>query len=190
MRPPWLLAITDRRQMGPEDVARIARPGVAIIVREKDLSARALFDYARAIDTIARPRGCSVLVTDRLDVARALGLGVQLPEDGLEIADARAYLGPGAIVSASRHDPAGVRAAIGADWITIAPVFPSASKPGLPGLGVESLARARAAAPPGARIYALGGIDAATAPLAWATGVDGVAAIRAAWAGDALERDA
>lgn len=132
--------------------------------------------------------GARIVVSERADVARAAQVGLQLPERGLDVAAARRWLGPTWPLGASRHDLPGVLRAAreGADWITVAPVFPTPSKPGHPGLGLGGLAalvEALRGEGHTSRLIALGGIGAAELAAVLATGVDGVAGIRGAASG-------
>lgn len=70
----------------------------------------------------------------------------------------------------------------GASAAVLSPIWATASKPGTPALGLEILAAACAAHP--GRVVALGGIDAAAAPVALGAGAAGVAAL-SAWRTDA-----
>ena len=83
--------------------------------------------------------------------------GVQLG-DAAAVAPARARLGRGALLGVSAHSLAEVRAAreAGADYVTLSPIFLTASKPGYgPALGLAALGEAAALMP----VVALGGID-------------------------------
>jgi thiamine-phosphate pyrophosphorylase len=190
-----LCLITDRRLApGGDLVARLRRalaalpPGSALVqVREKDLGARALL--ALVTDVLAL--GARVLVNDRVDVALAAGpgVGVQLPEDGMAVAEARALLGREAPIGASVHgaEAAAARAADGADLVLLAPIWDTPGPGKAPPLGPGALAAARAALDARglpAALFALGGIDAARAAEARTAGADGVAAIRAVMAAD------
>jgi thiamine-phosphate pyrophosphorylase len=183
--PPVHL-ISDRR-LAP-DLARAVRAAlasmppasVAVHLREKDLGGRDLVSLARALREVCTEAGQLLVVNDRVDVALAAGAdGVHLPSDGLAPADARALLGPGRLVGVSCHGAADVRRArdAGASYATFGPVFDTPSKRAYgPPVGVAAL---REAVPLGLPLVALGGIDAANAPITFATGVRGVAAIRA-----------
>lgn len=209
-----LCLITDRRLMGAAgdvvggggavDAGAVVRFADAIAraldgveagaawvqVREKDLGGRALVMLVRAAIAVARPRGARVVVNDRLDVALAAGAdGVHLPEDGLDVAAARAA---GATwLGCSRHgvDGAVAAAAAGVDVVQLGPIFATPSKERYgPPLGPAALTAARAAldAMAGAgrlvRLVAVGGIDGpARARAARAAGADAVAVIRAVW---------
>lgn len=185
-----LLAISDLSLMGPEPLARVDAlaallgPALALLLREPSLSIAALCSLGAQAKAVLERHGARLLISDRLDVARALDVGVQLPERGIPVGDARRFLGSGAWIGASRHDVAGVARAIrdGASFATLSPIFDSPGKG--PALGLAPLREAREAAPAGARVVALGGVDATNAALILSAGADAVAAIRAAWAED------
>lgn len=178
-----VVAITDRSLCSLEDMldrARvIASPDVRFQIREKDLDGGPLLAFARALLAIARPAGAEVWLNDRVDVALAAGVdGVQLPEHGLAIAEARA-LGVLAL-GCSRHSSEGAReaASSGADVVQLGPIWATPSKQGiLEPLGVSAL-ELRLGVP----LVAVGGIDSAErARDAARGGADAVAVIRAAW---------
>jgi thiamine-phosphate pyrophosphorylase len=171
--------------MGADPVAMIraacARHGarLAVQVREKDLSARELYEWIEAI--VPHLNGARLLVNGCADVARCFGgVGVHLPADGLTVTDARRVLGDERPIGASAHSAvdAIARRREGADLVTLSPVFASPGK-GAP-IGLEPL---RIAASAGA-IYALGGITVSNISEVLATGVEGVAMIRSAWTSD------
>jgi len=112
-------------------------------------------------------------VNRRLDVALAIGAdGVQLGFDAVDAPAARRLLGPEALVGVSCHSAAEARAARGASYALLAPVFAPLSKPASrPPLGLAELGRAAGGLP----VLAQGGIDAAGAVAAVAAGAAGVA---------------
>jgi thiamine-phosphate pyrophosphorylase len=88
---------------------------------------------------------------------------------------ARARL-PDRLIGASAHSAAEASALLGsgADYVTVSPVFITASKPGYgPAIGLDGLAEIVAQVP--GPVIALGGITAANAPLCLAAGARGVA---------------
>lgn len=105
-----------------------------------------------------------VLVDDRVDVACALagrGLaGVHVGAQDCPVPVARRILGPGPLIGVSTHDPRQVAAAqsFPADYLGFGPVFPTATKGYLHGLGPEAawVAAAGSAVP----VFPIGGIDA------------------------------
>lgn len=185
-----LLAISDLSLMGHAPLARMEAlaallgPKLAVLLREPSLPLSALYALATQAKEILERSGARLLIADRVDVARALEIGVQLPERGIPVADARRLLGPSAWIGASRHDVPGVVEALreGASFATLSPIFESPGKG--PALGLGPLQEARAALPTGGRVIALGGIDATNAATILSAGADAVAAIRAAWAED------
>ncbi len=185
-----LLAISDLSLMGPAPLARIETlaailgPELAVLIREPALAVSTLYALTAEAKAILDRTGAQLLVADRLDISEALEIGVQLPERGIPVTDARRLLGPAALIGASRHDARGVAAALqaGASFATLSPIFDSPGKG--PALGLTPLREARAAAPGGGRVVALGGVDASNAAAILSAGADAVAAIRAAWAED------
>jgi thiamine-phosphate pyrophosphorylase len=161
--PPVLL-ITDRRQ-APRSLVEVVRAALEggcrwVSVREKDLAAPEQVALSREIVRVAEPFAASVLLHGDPRLAAQAGCaGVHLPA-GSDVGAARTILSPGAWVSISTHglEEAVAAAAVGADAVTLSPIFPSASKPGYgPALGLERLAQVAAASP--IPVIALGGIE-------------------------------
>lgn len=177
---PPLLAITDRTQAAlplAELAERLFAVGLRwLSLREKDLPRDEQLVLARALVERARPWGAVVTVHGDPVLARQAGAaGVHLP-DGGDPAEARRLLGPGALVGLSAHGPDGLRRAAdgGADYATLSPVFPSASKPGYgPVLGLEGLRGIVQAAP--VPVLALGGVGVDAAGACLGAGAAGVA---------------
>ncbi|WP_448206268.1 thiamine phosphate synthase [Azospirillum sp. sgz302134] len=177
---PPLLAITDRAQATlplPDLAERLFAGGLRwLSLREKDLPRGEQAALARALVERARPWGATVTIHGDAALALEAGAaGVHLP-DGGDPAEARRRLGPGALIGVSAHGLDGlVRTGQGgADYATISPVFPSASKPGYgPVLGLDGLRRLAAESP--VPLVALGGVGAETAGACLKAGASGVA---------------
>lgn len=177
---PPILVITDRRQARRplEELAEavFAAGGRWLSLREKDLDAAARVALLRRLVALGRACGATVTVHEDIAAARAAGAaGVHLPA-GVSPAAARQTLGAGALIGASAHSEAELAALAeaGADYATLSPIFPSASKPGYgPPLGLDRLARAAAATTLG--LIALGGVAAGNAARSIAAGAAGVA---------------
>jgi len=181
---PPLLVITDRK------VARRRLPEIAdacfaggcrwLSLREKDLPYDERVALLRALVAIGKPYGACVTVHEDVAAARAAGAGgVHLPAGGSPAA-ARQTLGAAALIGMSAHDYADIVHAEteGADYVTLSPVFATASKPGYgPALGVDELTdlAAKSVIP----VVALGGIDAAVVGACLAAGASGVAVMGA-----------
>ena len=154
------------------------------MLREKDLDAAARRDLLRDLVARGAPFGATVTVNGDLAAAQAAGAaGLHLPAGddlGNRLAEARRALGPGALLGASCHslEEAAAAAAAGAGYVTLSPVFESASKPGYgPALGPAGLQAmaARLAVP----AIALGGVAAGNAGACLAAGAAGVAVMGA-----------
>lgn len=181
--PPALHLVTDRR-LRPTDLcaavaAAVAHGVDAVHLREPDLAAADLYDLARALRAVTRGRAL-LIVHDRVDVALAAEAdGAQLGERGLPVEAARRIAGSRLLLGRSVHSAEGAARAAsdGADFVLIGTIFASASHPNQVPAGPELVRAARALCP--LPLIAIGGIDAANAPLALAAGADGVAVIRA-----------
>jgi thiamine-phosphate pyrophosphorylase len=155
-----------------------APPGrLAVQLRAKHLTEPARRGLAHALRASTRERSAPLLINADLALAREVGAdGVQLPEHGPGVREARAALGFATLIGASRHDLAGVEAATldGASFVTLSPVFAVPEK-GVP-LGVGQFS----AIANGSRlpVFALGGITADRTLRVVQAGAHGVAVIR------------
>ena len=162
-----------------EQVERALDAGVdRVQIRRKRAPAA---EIERLVDELAGRRSESrrkILVNDRLDVALAKEVaGVHLPADGFDAQAVRRVAPRAFEIGVSVHDVDAARrvATGGADFVVYGPVFPTASKPGHAGVGLERLSQVvRAVSIP---VYALGGITSANVPAVAATGAFGVASI-------------
>jgi thiamine-phosphate pyrophosphorylase len=176
---PPLLVISDRHQARQplEQLAEAVFAGGCrwFSLREKDLPP----DERRALlgELVALGHRCGAVVTAHEDIEAVLAVdadGIHLPSGGSPEA-ARARL-PGALIGASAHsaDEAAALLRAGADYVTVSPVFLTASKPGYgPALGLAGLGRIVAAVP--GPVVALGGITAQNAALCVNAGARGLA---------------
>ena len=184
---PSLTLVSDRRRLRGGDLAAVAAAaagaGVDLIqVREKDLADADLARLVRAVVHAVAGTRTQVLVNGRPDLAELAGAhGVQLPEEGLPVAEVRRSF-PRLVVGASRHSIDGARRAEaeGADFVLLGPVFATPGKERPLGLGTLAEA-ARALRVP---VHAIGGVSAETAGAVRAAGARGLAAIRPFLQGD------
>jgi len=160
-----------------EVIERLARGGVELVVlRERDWSGAEWTACAERLAPLRRA-GLRVLASRRLDAALALGLdGVHLGAESVPVAEARALLGPAALVGYSAHEPDEARRAA-ADYATLSPIFATDSKPDRPPRGCAWLAKAVAEVP--IPVLALGGVTAGRVPELRAAGAFGAVAIAA-----------
>jgi thiamine-phosphate pyrophosphorylase len=176
---PPLLLISDRTQ-ARRPLAAIVAAALAggcrwFSLREKDLPPG---ERGRLLgELVELGHRCGAIVTAHADLEAVVATGA----DGVHLsgggdpAAARARL-PDALIGASAHSAAEAAALLraGADYVTLSPVFATASKPGYgPALGLGGLAEAVAGAP--GPVIALGGITAANAAACVNAGASGVA---------------
>ncbi|MEO5339357.1 MAG: thiamine phosphate synthase [Magnetococcus sp. MYC-9] len=182
---PRLLLITGR--FPNVDLLQVVEQALAggvrhLLLREKGLPLPELTALAMALRRLTMERGAWLLIHDHPELALAVGAdGVHLSEQGPETGAVRHLLKPlvgGGLLGRSCHSvPAACHAlAAGADYVTLSPLFPTLSHPGLPALGVERFAALRACIP--GPVLALGGIHLANVDAALRAGADGVALIR------------
>ncbi len=177
--------ITDRRSLPPgvpliDNIAANLTAGVEWVqIREKDLSARDLFDLTVQALGLPNPYGSKILVNTRVDVALTAGAaGAHLPAGSPAPRVWRDLTPPGFLIGVSCHTLDDVRAAEdqGADYAVFGPVFrPRSKATGLEPRRIEGLMQAvRAVRIP---VLALGGITATNAEDCIQAGAAGIAAI-------------
>ncbi len=137
----WYITDGERGSAGRalrEVIERAVAGGVGgVLLRERALPARDLAQLAASLAPLRR-RGVALVVSRRLDLARALRLdGVQLAADAVPVANARAWLGADALIGYSAHsrDEARQVAAEGASYVMLSPIYLTESKPGAGGRG-------------------------------------------------------
>jgi len=184
---PSLQAILDvdvaaRASWTPIDLARAFFDGGALMVqvRAKHLPSGALLDLCDAVVRIAAQYGAKVIVNDRVDIAKMSGAaGAHVGQDDLSPADARALLGPDAIVGYSTHTIEQIDAAIREpiSYLAVGPVFGTRSKDtGYDAVGLD-LVSAAARLAGRLPVVAIGGITLETAPAVFAAGASSIAVI-------------
>ncbi len=167
----------------PETVAAaFLRAGVSHVqIRAKHLASGAFLELVNAVVPAARKAGATLLVNDRVDVARSAGVGVHLGQEDLPVAEARRLLGPAAVIGRSTHTAAELATALAepVTYVAYGPVFATRTKAnpdpvvGLDGIRAASAAAAAACLP----LVAIGGITLATARAVTEAGANAVAVI-------------
>jgi thiamine-phosphate diphosphorylase len=178
--------VTDGAVLAAEDfgirAAAIAAAGapVALHARDRGAGGAALARAAQRLLALARPPEAAVVVSGRPDLAAALAAhGVQLGAGDLTPRDARLVFASG-WVGCSVHTPAEAAAAVraGADYLMLGNVYPTASHPGRPGIGLDTV---RSVVGLGRPVIAIGGVEPGRVGELMAAGAYGVAAIGALW---------
>jgi thiamine-phosphate diphosphorylase len=176
--PPPLLVLTDRSQCTrplPRTVEiAIAAGARAVVLREKDLPAPQRFRLAEEIAAVLEPVGGLLILAGAAPAEWARRTDAVHLSAVDELPSPRPPL-----VGRSCHNRGEVNAssAQGCDYVTVSPVFATASKPGYgPPLGLDKLATLCLSAPP---VYALGGVSVAGAAGCVDAGARGVAVMGA-----------
>jgi thiamine-phosphate pyrophosphorylase len=176
--PSPLLVITDRHQArhSIETIAEaVAQAGGRwLMLRDKDLDPSERRALAGRLGAVARRHGMHLSVSRDVDLAAESRASVHL-QSAAAVGTARQRLARGALIGVSAHTLADVAAAgaAGADYVTLSPIFLTASKPGYgPALGVAAISKAAKAR---IAIIALGGVTADTARPCLDAGAAGVA---------------
>lgn len=147
-------------------------------IREKQLSARCVFELAGKASQITRNTATKLLINDRADIALAADAdGVHLTADSLSAKIIRRNFPKNFIIGASAHTLEDVLRAKNeaADFATFSPIFSTPNKGEPQGSG--KLREVCAAAKP-FPVIALGGVDETNFESALKVGAQGVAAIR------------
>ena len=171
--PPMLLFTDPERTPRPWDIAARMPAGSGVVYRA--------FGAADAVETgerlraVTRARGMALLVGMDAGLAERVGAdGLHLPERALSAAYGLSGRRPDWVLTGAVHSVERALAARDLDAVVLSPIFPaggaSAEKTVV---GIERLAEAAG----GARVIALGGIDASSAGLLQGSGAYGLAAI-------------
>jgi thiamine-phosphate pyrophosphorylase len=98
---------------------------------------------AEALIPLCRAAGVPFILNDHPALAAELGAdGVHIGQDDGTLAAARALIGPGKLIGRSTHSLDQARAALaeGFDYIGFGPLFPTPTKAGRPGIGLQDIA--------------------------------------------------
>lgn len=163
-----------------------------IQVREKEIDGGELARHVREVIAVARPRGVSVIVNDRVDVALAAGAdGVHLGQHDLSVREARRICGRELLIGVSTHDLAEADAAVaaGADSCGVGAMFSTSLKAERIPSGIAYL-KAFIERHPATPHLAIGGVTPANVGRLAEAGARGVAASSAVCGADDPEQAA
>lgn len=158
-----------------EDVLQAAIDGGAewIQVRHKGDFTR---DFVATLEACAR-RKPDLILNDRADYAAMFGLGLHVGQTDLPPVEARAIIGPTALLGFSTHNAAQLAAAqdLPVDYLAIGPIYPTSSKTNPdPVVGLEPFLSRHP-------LVAIGGITLDNAAPVLTLGVQKIAVISALW---------
>jgi thiamine-phosphate pyrophosphorylase len=166
----------------PELLLRAAlRGGVDIVqLRDKSLPKREVERSALTFRRLCDTHSALFIVNDDPDLARTCGAdGVHLGQDDTPAGEARALLGPDAIIGLSTHSEEQIAAAAEqpTNYISVGPIWETPTKEGRPAVGLEliSYGATNASHP----FFAIGGIDAGNAARVVQAGASRLCVVRA-----------
>ena len=164
----------------PGAVAAALAGGARLIqYRDKHNTAEIRGHLAGQLLRLCRQRGVPLVINDDLDLAQAIGAdGVHLGSTDAAVEDARARLGPHAVIGRSCHAQLAIAQAAeraGASYVALGRFFESRTKPTAPPATLDYLKRARKHLR--LPICAIGGLTPENAAPVIAAGADLVAAV-------------
>lgn len=192
-RSMLVYAVTDRAWLNGRSLAECVRQAIAggatfVQLREKDAPKEEILALARELVAICREAGVPFVVDDDVDVALEVGAdGVHVGQDDMACENARAILGPDAIIGVSAQTVEQALAAqqAGADYLGVGALIPTPTKPDAVDVTFDELrAICDAVDIP---VVGIGGLNAKTVSQLAGSGVDGAAVVSAIFAADDCE---
>jgi len=156
--------------------AAVAGGADAIQLRETDVPDAVMLALAAELRELADETGKLLFVNNRPDIAALVAAdGLHLGQGDLPVAEARKLLRPGAIIGKSAHTVAEAKAAAneGADYVSIGPMFETATKDAGKPIGPAVLKQVTEAV--SLPVCPIGGINAENIPELIAAGAQRVA---------------
>ena len=163
-----------------QDVFAALKGGVDMIqLREKDLSDEEVYERALKIKKEADKYATPLIIDDRIDVAKELGVGVHLGDEDMAVKDARAILGDEAIIGASVKtvERAYEAEKEGASYFGTGALFPTQTKVITRHTSLETFRTVKKSVD--LPVYAIGGINERTLPELAGEDFDGICVVSA-----------
>jgi len=133
-------------------------------LRAKGHDPAELLDLANDLNVLCSKHHVPFVVNDHLQLAKECGApGLHLGQDDGSISEARAILGQHILIGRSTHSVEQAQAALaeGADYIGFGPLFPTPTKKGRPGIGLENIALVESSVGCAIPVFCIGGIKPA-----------------------------
>jgi thiamine-phosphate pyrophosphorylase len=189
-----LYVITDThlipRHRFVQTVEAAVRGGATMVqLREKTAPRQEIVRLGRELLEVTRRYGALLIINDHPTVAQEIGAdGAHVGREDPPVAEARALLGPQAIIGASCYGEVGRAVAAeqeGADYVAFGTPFPSPTKAKRTDLSLDILreAKQRVKAP----VFAIGGITITNARQVIDAGADGIAVVSGVFAAADVE---
>jgi thiamine-phosphate pyrophosphorylase len=137
-------------------------------LRAKGYPPDSVHQSALAVSRLCKAHDVPLIINDHATVARDVpDAGLHIGQDDMHPRDARAIIGRDRILGWSTHSIEQAQSAIALtevlDYFAVGPVFPTATKPDYPSVGLDLVRAVRALQPP-LPFVAIGGITLANAP--------------------------
>lgn len=166
IRAARLYGIVDLGYCEPGNVATVAghliAGGAGIIqLRAKGHGKAEIERLSREVCTVCNQHSIPFIVNDYPDIALAVAAdGVHIGQDDGSLASARGIVGSQMIVGRSTHSVDQARGAMdeGFDYAGFGPLFPTPTKKGRPGIGLENVKTVEAEVSPTMPLFCIGGI--------------------------------
>ena len=151
-----------------EVTAQLLEGGADLLqLRAKGHEQKQILEWARRLAPLCRQAGVPFIINDHPDIAREVGAdGVHIGQDDGDLATVRTTVGDEIFVGRSTHSLAQATAAReeGADYIGFGPLFPTPTKKGRPGIGLEELGLAEESVGKHIPMFCIGGIKTENLP--------------------------
>ena len=177
-----LYAIVDLGYVKPENAVVVAEALLAggadvLQLRAKGHAESDIEDLSRLILPLCREAGVPFVVNDYPAIAAAIGAdGIHIGQDDGTLAAVREIVGPDMIVGRSTHSSEQARGALeeGFDYIGFGPLFPTPTKLGRPGIGIENIVSVQAEVGSQIAVFCIGGIKRDNLPQVLSAGAKNV----------------
>lgn len=184
LRSARLYFVLDARPHGEDPEARVAaalRGGADLIqIREKALGRREIERSAATVRRLCDTFSALFIVNDDPELARAVNAdGVHVGQSDMAVEEARAVVGPEAIIGLSTHSEEQIQASSRAavDHISVGPIWETPTKQGRAAVGLDLIRFAAREAPH--PFFAIGGIDRSNVAEVVAAGARRLCVVRA-----------
>ena len=188
-----LYAVTDRAWLRGRSLADCVKQAIAggatfVQLREKDAPREDIVELGCELCGICRAAGVPFVVDDEVEIAREIGAdGVHVGQDDMACENARALLGPDAIVgvSAQTVEQALAAQAAGADYLGVCALIPTPTKPEAVDVTFDELREICDAVD--IPVVGIGGLNVHTILQLGGSNADGAAVVSAIFAADDCE---
>lgn len=161
-----LYGIVDRGYVAEDDIESVAGAliagGVDILqLRAKGCGESEIESMALKLVVICRAAGVPFVVNDFAEIAKRVDAdGVHVGQDDGSLADVRKIVGEEMMVGRSTHSVEQAKQALedGFDYIGFGPLFPTPTKKGRPGIGMESVSEVQVEVGAEIPVFCIGGI--------------------------------